>query len=376
MGLFEKDLLKGGEKELLKLKSEVEVLNTCETDLKALEEKEKEEIKVQDKKKVEIEKEVSDREKEMRKEVEAPFDAALAQLTKTKKEKEAEKEKRHKEEVQKRQTEGTAGLKAKKESLWKEIEKIADEDQIPGIGISKVFLTLFYPKTLADVIASFIGITVLILGSSFAVFKLCAEQGTTSVFLLICEAIIILFLLLYILLNNTIKEPHLDAFKEINQLRKEGNKTSSEIKKISKQVSKETDEDLGLLPYQEAIDALEKQIKETKQNKEASLKAFDADKEGNVEREQAIWNKYADEWNVLQQNVETAKQQKNQKKEELIEREKKLHEDYDSLYALEKNIFKKKVIEELLGYIQRNEAKTIGEALTRKKEGNKVSKQQ
>lgn len=371
MGLFEKDILKGGEKELLKLKSEVEALDNCAADFKTMDAKVKEEEKLWDKKNAEIEKEIAEKEKAERKAVEAPFDTKLSELTAQKKEKETEKEEKRKKVIKERTEEQTGGLKEKKNQLWKQIQEIAEADQLPKIGISKWFLMVFYPKTIAEVLALMLGLAVIIFGCSFVVFKWVFVQAGISYYVILCESIAISLLLLYIALNNAIKEKHLDAYEDINVLRKEGNKTNNEIKKINKQVAGGSDDDLGLTEYQKEIEALEEEIKHSKKEKDVALKAFDGDKEGKEVREKEILDSYAEELKRLQQNVENAIQLKNQKKEEVAEREKKLHEDYDILRSLEKNIFKVKVIDELLGCIQRGEAKTIEEALNRKKEGNK-----
>lgn len=363
MGLFEKDILKGGEKELLKLKSEVEALETCEADLKHLEAKEKEEGKLRDKKKAEIEKEIAEKEKAERKAVEEPFDAKLLELTEQKKAKEKEKEDKRKEVIKERTEAQTGGLKEKKNHLWKQIKEIAEADSLPVIGISKLFLTVYYPKTMAEVLGLLFGCAVIVFGGSFAIFKLFFAQSDISYYVILCESIAIILLLIYIILNNAVKEKHLEAYEDINMLRKEGNQTNNEIKKINKQVAKASEEDLGLTEYQEEIAKLEEEVKACKQERDEALKVFDKDKEGKEAREKLIWDSHEEEMKVLHQNVEEATGRKEERQKELEEREKKLHADYEALRNVEKNIFKLKVIDELLGYIQREEAKTIEEAL-------------
>lgn len=363
MSIFEKDILKGSEKELLKLKEEVLCLETCEKECKELESGEKEECKLKEKKKAEIDKEIAEYEKAARKAVEEPFDKEIAEITKVKTVKEAEINKKRKEEIQKRQSEETGDLKARKDSIRKDIEKIAEDDQIPGIGISKLFLTLYYPKTSTDVFALLVGFVVLVFGISFAVYKLCFPQSGISVLLILCETLIIFFLLLYILLSNTIKEKHLKAYQEINALRKEGNKANSEIKKINKQVAHVSDEELGLSEDIAELENLKKELENCLSQKKEELDKFDKDEASKQVRENEIRDKHKAEWDALTQKLDAIRVELDKKKSEIKEKEMALHTKYEELRNRDKNIFKIKRIDELIGYIQRKEANTIEEAL-------------
>lgn len=364
-------MLKGGEKELLKLKEDVQILSDCRKEVKALEVREKEEYKQREKKNAEIEKLITENEKKAKKAVEEPFDKTVDDLKKNKAEKEAEKEKERKEEIRKQQENETGDLRERKEKIQNEIKEIAREDKIPSIGVSKFFLMLYYPKTFVEHFIRFFGSLVLLFGVSFGIYRVCFVSGNKKDFIIVFEGLIILALLFYMLLNKTLKEKHLEAFERINVLRREKNKTSSEIRQINKQIANVSEEELGLQEYNEEIELLEKKITECKKQKELALDEFERNIDAKQAREREVWNEKKQEWDTVVQNYEAAENELSQKKAELEEKENKLHEKYEELSGEEKDIFKPKVIDDLLSIMKQGEAKTIEEALKRRKEGKK-----
>lgn len=368
MSLFEKSILQGGEKELLKLKEDIQTLSDCRKELKALEVREKEEYKQREKKNAEIEKLIIENEKRAKKAVEEPFDKTLDDLKKNKEEKEAEKEKERKEEIRKQQENETGDLRERKEKIQDEIKEIAMEDNIPSIAISKVFLMLYYPKTFVEYFIRFFGSLILLFGVSFGIYQVCFMSGNKKDFIIVFEGLVIFALLLYLLLNRTIKEKHLEAFERINVLRGEKNKTSSEIRQINKQVANVSEEELGLQEYNEEIQRLEMEIAECKKQKKLALEEFEKNIDAKQAREHEVRNEKKQEWDTAVQNYETVENELNHKKAELEEKENKLHEKYEELSGEEKDIFKPKVIDDLLSIMKQGEAKTIEDALKKRRQ--------
>ncbi|MGN0505492.1 MAG: hypothetical protein ACI4FZ_02970 [Lachnospiraceae bacterium] len=367
MSIFEKDMLKGGEKELQKLKESVRQLDDCEKALKELEHTEKEEQKQLEKRKKEIDNEVEEKEAEKRKKVAEPFDNVILELEKNKKEKVTEKEKKRKEEIKARCENETGGLRERGNNLKAQIKKIAEEDGIPGVCISKLFLAFYYPKHVSDFFVLFLSLAVIFLLIPLGCFKLLFTTGTIQQLTILYLITIVAFFVIYLLLNNLVKEKHINAFQSINEVRSERHKTEQEIKEIIQKIEKSTDEELGLDEYNNAIAELEASISEKKLEKENALNSFDDDAESKEKRENEIRGTHEDELRSMSKKLEETTRLRTEKLNELSEREKGLHNTYQPLLSIEKNIFKEKVIDELLGYIQTGEVKTIEEAIEKRK---------
>ena len=366
--VLREDALKGGEKELLEFKDLVQSLEQAEKAAREAEGKEKEKIKQIDKREKEIEKAISDNELAERNLIANPFDKEIEELEKNKKDSISDKGKKKQEEIKRLGEEATLHLREKNKESVEKMKVLAEEDAIPAPCRSKLFYAFYYPLGITDylvlTICLVLWFAVLPLLSRFGLYQAGILLSMSDIYLIF----VLLFFVVYILINNFVKEKHMDAYRILNEIREEILGTNKEIRTILSSTKKTPETELGLEEFDSKVQELDAALIDKRGSREKSLMAFDENKEAKEERATVIRGQHQDALDQLKAELEKLTADREQKEAIRNELQSKLDSDYyKPLLAADKNIRKNKVLEELFLYLRTGEAKTIADAIEKRR---------
>lgn len=365
--MFNKNILTGNAKDLQELKELVLSREQHEKELKELQNHKESTKKQLEKRRKEIEKEISEMEQSERKAIAVPYDKKISNLEKEKKDILDKKAKERKEKIERMAAEETSSLKNEGEMHKEEIRKLSTDAGMPGFCISRLFLAFFYPRGIKDVMTLCFGLMIIFFIIPFGSYQLFWKESTRLSLTTIYLIVSICFFIIYILLNNCVKEKYLSTFREINKIRNENHKTERAIKEIVQKIEKTQDAELDLGEYDEKLKEKEAEIADIKKEKESKLSDFDNNAEEKEDRARKIWSNNKSLLDELQFKIDEITNKQEQKQSELIGLENSLNSDkYKPLRDIEKNIFKIKVLDELIECINDGETPNIKLAIEKR----------
>lgn len=363
------DILLGGEKELQELKKillEKERYNSVLDSLDASVENQREKM---EEKKQEIEEEMNEEIKRRREEIAKPFYDEIAVC-------EVEQQKVKNERSRKRQElidimilEESDLYEKRKLNLEKQIKLVGEEEGVPAICTSRLFLAFFCPRTGRDAIILVSGLMLLFLalplGLYFGVYGGNNKQALTTIYLVL----IVFFYTIYLLINNLVKDRYLLGINKLLNLYAEMEKLEAHRKQRVKELEDIPDSELDLQEFDEEIHRLELVIEELKMQKDLEVRNFDSNERLQLDIAKETQDKYQAEMDQLRMGLEDAIQsyEKVQREYDNFLNDKDFEGRYDSLIRLEPGVYNTKVIDELLFFIMHAGADNIRAAVMMRK---------
>lgn len=365
----ETTILHGGEKELLELKNTLQEKSRYNAVLDSLDtavEEQKEKI---EKRKQEIEQEMNLEIKRRREEIAKPFYAEIATCEVEMERVKAEREQKRTELLEQMIQKETEIYERRLENLEKQIKLVGQEEGVPAICTSRLFLAFFCPRTGKDalILAGGLLFLLLILPMTlyFGAYGGNDSQALTTIYLVL----IVFFYTIYLLINNLVKDKYLIGINKLLKLLDEKDKLEIHRKKKLKELENTPDTALDLKEFDEEISRLESVMAELNHEKDMALVNFDSNERLQIEIGSEVQERHQSELNQMNQVLEaaTSEYDKMQTEYDKFLNEKNIEERYDQLIRMESGIFSIQVIDQLLFFMTHAGASNIKEAILMKK---------
>lgn len=363
------EILLGGEKELQELKNVLQEkarYNGVLDSLDASVEEQKEKI---EKRKQAIELEMKAEITRRREEIAKPFYDEIASCEVDIQKKKDERARKRQELIDQMIREEAELYEKRKKNLEKQIKLVGQEEGVPAICTSRLFLAFFCPRTGKDALILVSGLLLLLLVLPmilyFGVYGGNDRQALTTIYLVL----IVFFYTIYLLINNLVKDKYLIGINKLLALFGEMEKLEAHRKQRVKELENIPDSSLDLQEFDEEINRLEAVISELNGQKDLALVNFDSDERMQLDIGKQVQEKYRSELDQMRAELEeaTSAYEKMQKEYDRFLNEKNIEGRYDSLIRMEPGIFSTKVIDELIFYITHGGADNIRAAVVMRK---------
>jgi len=363
------EILLGGEKELQELKNALQEkarYNGVLDSLDASVEEQKEKI---EKSKQTVELEMKAEIARRREEIAKPFYDEIASCEVDIQKKKDERARKRQELIDQMIREEAELYEKRKKNLEKQIKLVGQEEGVPAICTSRLFLAFFCPRTGKDALILVSGLLLLLLVLPmilyFGVYGGNDRQALTTIYLVL----IVFFYTIYLLINNLVKDKYLIGINKLLALFGEMEKLEAHRKQRVKELENIPDSSLDLQEFDEEINRLEAVIGELNGQKDLALVNFDSDERMQLDIGKQVQEKYRSELDQMRAELEeaTSAYEKMQKEYDRFLNEKNIEGRYDSLIRMEPGIFSTKVIDELIFYITHGGADNIRAAVVMRK---------
>jgi len=374
----EEIILHGGIKELEELKKTLQERARYNAVLDSLDNGVDEQRLKIEKREKEIELEMNEEIKRRREDVVKPFYSEIAISEMGVQQVKDEKSKRRQELIDQMIEEEVGIYERKLENLEKQIKLLKQEEGVPYICTTRLFLAFFCPRTGKDALILVGGLVFLLLVLPMLLYFGVYGGNDQQMLMAIYLVLIVFFYTIYLLINNLVKDKYLLGINKLLKLMEECEKLEAYRKKRLKELENIPDSSLDLNEFDEEIGRLETEIVELNRQRDLALVNFDSDEQLQIEIGKQVKERYRLELeqmnNVLQEAISTYS--KMQKEYNDFLDEKNLEGNYDQLIRLEPGIFSTKVIDELIFFITHGGAENIRDAImmrNKKKESGDTS---
>ena len=363
------DILLGGEKELQELKKtlqEKERYNGVLDSLDASVEEQKEKI---EKRKQEIELEMKAEIKRRREEIAKPFYEEIAACEVEIQKKRDERARKRQELIDQMIREEAEMYEKRKRNLEKQIKLVGQEEGVPSVCTSRLFLAFFCPRTGKDALILVSGLVLLLLVLPmllyFGIYGGNDRQALTTIYLVL----IVFFYTIYLLINNLVKDKYLVGINKLLKLFGEMEKLEAHRKQRVKELENIPDSALDLQEFDGEINRLEAVVGELTGQKDLALVNFDSDERMQIDIGKQVQEKYKSELDKARAELDEAMStyDKMEKEYNKFINEKNIEDRYSSLIRIEPGIFSTKIIDELIFFICHGGADNIGVAVSMRK---------
>jgi len=365
----EDSILHGGEKELLELKQVLQeknhynvVLDSMDTGI--------EEFKAKiDKRKIEIEKEMNLEILRRRDLVGKPFqddmDACDAEI----KNAQNVRSGRRQELVEQMIQEEGAIYEKRKENLEVQMKLVSQEEGVPWLCTTRLFLAFFCPRTGMDALILVIGILLVLLvlpmGIYFGAYGGNDTQALTAIYLVL----IVVFYTIYLLVNNLVKDRYLQGINKMLKLMEESKKLDKNRKQRVKELESLPESSFDLSEFDEEMQTLEARKRELAEQKSIAIANFDRDENLQLAIAQETQEKFKPEIDKMKAELDEKLRAYEEMQEEYNNflDEKAIEQKYEILLRVEPDIFTQSVIDELIFFLQHGDAENISKAVMKRK---------
>lgn len=366
---MEDTILHGGVNELQELKKTLQEKNRYNAVLDSLDAAVEEQKDKIEKRKTEIEQEMNLEIKRRREAVAAPFYEEIAACEVELQKALDERSRKRQELIEQIRKEEAELYEKRKENLEKQMKLVGQEEGVPGICTTRLFLAFFCPRTGKDALILVIGLLILFLVLPMVVYFGAYggndRQALTGIYLVF----IVVFYTLYLLINNLVKDKYLVGINKLLNLMAESEKLEAHRKQREKELENLPDSALDLGEFDEEVNRLEAVIEELNKQKDLAVVNFDSDQRLHVAIGQEVQEKFKPELdhmrNVLDDNISSY--DKMQAEYNKFLDEKNMEQKYDVLLRMEPDIFSQTVIDELIFYMTHGDAETISKAIVKRK---------
>lgn len=366
---MEDSILHGGEKELLELKKTLQEKNRYNVVLDSLDaavEEQKEKI---EQRKKEIEQEMNLEVARRREEVAKPFYDEIAACEVELQKAVDARNRRRQELIDQMIREEAEIYEKRKENLDKQKRLIGQEEGVPGICTTRLFLAFFCPRNGKDALILVIGLLILFLVLPMVVYFGAYGGNDTQALTAIYLVFIVVFYTLYLLINNLVKDKYLIGINKLLKLMEESDKLEAHRKQRVKELENIPDSSLDLGEYDVEVGRLQAVVDELTKQKDLAVVNFDSDERLHIAIGQEVQEKFRAELehmrNVLEDNV--GSYEKMQVEYNQFLNEKNMEQKYGILLQAEPDIFSQTVIDELIFYITHSDAENISKAIVKRK---------
>jgi len=365
----EESILHGGEKELQELKKTLQEKNRYNTVLDSLDTAVNEQKMKIEQRKSEIEQEMNLEVKRRREAVAVPFYTEIAACEVERQKAENEKNRYRQELLDRMREEEAEVYGQRKENLELQRRLVGQEEGVPGVCTTRLFLAFFCPRTGKDALILVSGLIILFLifplAVYFGVYGGNDRQALTGIYLVF----IVVFYSIYLLINNLVKDKYLVGINKLLRILEELSKLEAYRKQREKELENLPDSALDLGEYEEEVNRLQAVIDELNEQKDLAVMNFDSDEHLHLAIGQEVQEQFRPELDrmraVLDDNVSSY--EKMQREYQKFLDEKRIEEKYGILLRAEPDIFSQSVIDELIFYVTHGDAENISKAIVKRK---------
>lgn len=303
--------------------------------------------------------------KKRKNEIVASYEGQIANLNARNKKVKAKKDKAKGMKVSERISEETSELREENMALATEIKAKRKADKMPRFCDTTLFYGMFLPKSLLEFVVFLAAMLLVFLALPFGVYYVFfAERFGELALAFIYLITILVFGGLYLLLNNKIKERHLETMREIRGLRHQYRKNQRSIRKIQKGIKKDSDESTyGLEQYDDELMEIESEIRRIAEEEKDAVNTFEGTTSVQIREE--IKGRYQAELDSLRKKYEETCADQKKAEEKVKEYTLLLSRQYEAYLGKEMMTVEK--LDRLIGRIEKGEASNIGEALALEK---------
>lgn len=366
---MEESILHGGEKELLELKKTLQEKNRYNAVLDSLDaavEEQKEKI---EQRKKEVEQEMNLEVSRRREEVAKPFyDEIAACEVELQKAVDARSRKRQ-ELIEQMIKEETELYEKRKENLDKQKKLVGQEEGVPAICTTRLFLAFFCPRSGKDALILVIGLLLLFLVLPMVVYFGAYGGNDPQALTAIYLVFIVVFYTLYLLINNLVKDRYLVGINKLLKLMEEMDKLEAHRKQRLKELENIPDSSLDLGEYDAEVGRLQAVVEELTKQMDLAIVNFNSDERLHIAIGQEVQEKFRPELEQMREEMEERinSYDKMQIEYNQFLDEKNMEQKYGILLRAEPDIFSQTVIDELIFYITHSDAENISKAIVKRK---------
>jgi len=355
--MAEKNIMQGGVAELTKIRKLLENQADLKKQVENLQsEKKRCEVEIESEEKAE-QATIENTVKRRREQVVATFDKELANAQDKMRDARESKDKEKTKKVNKRIDKETEDLVRNNKNIMEDKKTYLKQKNISSLWDKSLTYILYFPKSLVEKLQFLLIALVCLVGIPLLLTKL------TDLFwlleALIFVAVIVLFVVIYMVGFEKTRMQNREAFNELYKKRREIKKNNKKIKKIKKRILKDRDEsryDLG--KFDDDINEIEDKINDIVTRKNDALKVFEKETKDEIIKE--IKSKNSDRMNNLKGKLEKAASELKAMEDKQKEVALKLTTDY-APYIGNENLNVRK-IDSMIDRINSGQAKNISEA--------------
>lgn len=297
--------------------------------------------------------------KKRRGEIEESFDK---QVNKLKDKAKKIKDQRNKEKnfkVSERIDAETATLRMENNSLKLDAQTLAKQEKLPFYCNSKLYMALYYPSSLSDILIIFASLVITLLLIPCSIYFLLLPAKI--IFLILTYVITVLvFGSIYLSIGNYTKDKFSEKILQVRAIRNHIRSNNKKIASIRRRIKKDRDESgYGLHGFDEELDAIEKEKEDILAQKKDALTVFENVTSKIITNEIQELNK--DKLTSLKAERDGIKSNINQIDEKIKALTIKIAGDYEPFIG--KDLMSVERLESLSNIILAGNASTISEAI-------------
>ncbi len=276
----------------------------------------------------------------------------------------AEKNKRAKERekgVKNRMEEETASLVAQNSGLKTQIKELFSQKAVPGICNNGFFYALFFPGSLKEILIFALTALIWVAGIPGIIYALIpAAKRKPLHFILIAVAFLIVFVVVYIVINNLVKVRHYAPLKEGKLLRQKIASNKGRIARIKKGIRKDkNDEMYDLGEFDRNIAELESGIAGLEQQKADAINLFEQQTDPMIRQE--IQENNRERLETLEGELNDRIARRRQAEDEIRSRTIAISQDYETVIGKENMAADK--LDEILNIVDSENPANLTEAV-------------
>ncbi len=354
-------ILFAGVDELNTIKEHVLEFNGYQEKNEELKSEEARLIKLTDSKERALNEEIEATLKKRKNELSETYESQLSALNARNKKIKAKKEKDKGTKVSERMEEETAELRDKNKELSLEIKAKLKTDKTPQICNTTLFYGLFMPKLFSEFLVFMLGLLLAFFALPFGVYRLLFKERFGELALAIIYVVTILLVgSIYMLINNHLKEKHLETIRAVRVLRNQYQRNKKNIKDIKKGIRNDSDESTyGLEQYDDELREIAEEIRQVTEQEKQALTTFETVTSAQIKAE--IRGRYENELASLKEKYKVVCEEQKKTEEKVKETALMLSTHYEAYLGKEMLTVSK--LDKLIAHIQNGEAADIGEAL-------------
>lgn len=358
---MENAILYAGIDELNTIKEHVLEFNGYQEQNETLKSEETRLIKLLDSKERALNEEIETTLKKRKSDLTETYESQLLALNARAKKIKAKKEKDKGTKVSARMEEETAELRDKNKALTLEIKAKLKTDKTPAICNTTLFYGLFMPKMFSEFVIFMLGLLLAFFALPFGIYRLFFAEKFGELALALIYVITILVIgSLYMLINNKLKEKHLETIRAVRVLRNQHHRNRKNIRDIKKGIRNDSDESsYGLEQYDDELQEISNETKHVTEQEKEALTAFETVTSAQIKEE--IRGRYENELAALKETYQTTCAEQKQTEDKVKEIALMLSTNYEAY--LGKDMLTVPKLDRLIAHIKSGEATDIGTAL-------------
>lgn len=366
---MEDTILHGGEKELQELKKTLQEKNRYNAVLDSMDAAVEEQKLNIERRKADVEKEMNLEVLRRRDAVAAPFYDEIAACEVELQKANDERGRKRQELIEQIKEEEAELYEQRKENLEKQKRLVGQEEGVPGICTTRLFLAFFCPRTGKDALILVIGLLVLFLVLPMTIYFGAYGGNDRHTLTVIYLVFIVIFYTLYLVINNLVKDKYLVGINKLLKITAELEKLEVNKKKREQELENMPDSALDLGEYDQEVIRLQSVIEELNKQKDIAIVNFDSDERLQVAIGQEVQDKFRPELDQMRAALDDAMSSYERMQNEYNDflDEKCIEERYGILLRAEPDIFSQTVIDELIFYIIHGDAENISKAIVKRK---------